>query len=526
MASPRSSALSLLEEAVHLLRLAPLSTTVLHFLGSAPFALGVLRYWSDITNPRTSDLTCAAESLALVLLLVWMNCWRAVYAGRLRRGLSATPETRWNRRRIWNLIAGQTFLGATKLMMMPLALLVVFPLAPTVAFYRNTAVLGDREDLDLLRVMSRSRHLAGLDTRQSWALLAALSFLWLVVTINLAVVIGILPQLVRMLTGYESVFSRSNVYFIRNPLFVMLVLAVSWMAFDPFVQAVYCVRCFRGESMETGEDLRAGMRALRSRISAAVLVVTLCAAALPARATVSPSALEKSVRETMQSHEYDWRIPPVTAAATKSSWLVRMADHMIAGLKAIGRATDRALTRFFRWLFGEKLVIPQPGGAPPGAALHGSIAVLIAAVILMTVWIAWRRRSHRPNPVAAAGWPPEAVRLDAEDLTPDRLPEERWLELAERSIREQNLRLALRALYLANLAWLGRREFVTIHPGKTNREYELELRRKARGMADARSLFAGNVAAFERAWYGLHEVGTQDIAAFRQRMDHMKRAAA
>jgi hypothetical protein len=54
--------------------------------------------------------------------------------------------------------------------------------------------------------------------------------------------------------------------------------------------------------------------------------------------------------------------------------------------------------------------------------------------------------------------------------------------LAARSLEERNFRFALRAYYLANLAWLGRRELLTIHPGKTNREYELELRRKARSL--------------------------------------------
>ncbi|SPF49108.1 conserved membrane hypothetical protein [Candidatus Sulfopaludibacter sp. SbA4] len=530
-ASPRTGTgtLDLLEDAVHLLRQAPLSTTVLHSIGSVPFALAALRYWNDITNPRTSDFTCALEAFAMAVLLIWMNCWRAVFAGRLRRQLAGSPDTPWTLRRLWRLVAGQAFLGATKLVMMPLAMLVMFPLAPTVAFYRNTAVLADRDDLDLSQVMARSRRLAGLEARQSWALLLILTFLWLIVAVNLAIALGILPQLVRMLTGYESAFSRSGAFFVENPLFVMLVFAVSWIAFDPFVQAVYCVRCFHGESMETGEDLRAGLRALRAAVPAAALALLLLTAAMPARATVSPAELEKSVHQTMQAHEYDWRIPPTPPAATRTPWLVRMADHMIAGLKAVTHAAANALGRLLRWLFGDRFPQPQPG-APPSSGLHGSVYLLLAAVILMAAWIAWRRRRSRRVKPAIAAASLEPVRLDAEDLTPDRLPEESWLDLAERCLREENLLLALRALYLANLAWLGRREFITIHPGKTNREYELELRRKARAFTqagtDARTLFAGNVTAFERAWYGLHEVAPDDIAAFRQRVDQMKRAAA
>jgi hypothetical protein len=118
--------------------------------------------------------------------------------------------------------------------------------------------------------------------------------------------------------------------------------------------------------------------------------------------------------------------------------------------------------------------------------------------------------------------PTPSIRLDADDLTADRLPEERWLELAERALTEQNLRLALRAFYLASLAWLGRSELISIHPGKTNREYEVELRRRLRTLPEARALFGANVAAFERAWYGLHDVAIDDIGEFRSRSDQMK----
>jgi hypothetical protein len=117
-----------------------------------------------------------------------------------------------------------------------------------------------------------------------------------------------------------------------------------------------------------------------------------------------------------------------------------------------------------------------------------------------------------------------AVGLQDENLLADRLPEEEWIALAESCAREGDYRAALRALYLANLAWLGRHERIAIHPGKTNREYELELRRRAREYPNARALFAVNVASFERAWYGKHSVTAEDTDAFRQRLQQIKAA--
>ena len=516
-------AIRMLEEAVHLLRRTPLTALVCHVLGAAPFALALLLFWNDVNNPHTSDATVGRESVVLALLLVWMSCWRAVFAGRLRRQLSASADTPWNWQRAWNLVAGQAFLGATKLVVLPLAFLTLFGLSWTVAFYRGATALADRADLDPLQLIARARRLARFDRRQSWLLLPIIGFLWLLVTLNLGLALALLPQLIHSLTGYESQFSRSGGYYIFTPLFLWATLAISWIVFDPFIQAVYCLRGFYAESVTTGEDIRAGLRMLTS--AAAILLVLL---PIHAFANVPPQELQDAVRQAMQSSEYDWRLPVRSEAAqTGVPWIVRVTERLIDGLKSIWHAIGRAIDSFLEWLRKFFEIAGAPGaGALPKSALHWSLYVLIALVLFLAGWIAWRRRwfhRARPKPVAPAL---QAVRLDAEDLTADRLPEDGWLELAARSIAEGNFRFALRAYYLANLAWLGRYEFLTIHPGKTNREYDLELRRRARAFAETRQQFAANIAAFERAWYGQHEVSAGDAAEFRERIESIKSALA
>ena len=515
-------AIQMLEEAVHLLRRAPRTALVCHVLGTTPFALALLLFWNDVNNPHTSDATVGRESLVLALLLVWMSCWRAVFAGRLRRQLSASADTLWTWRRTWNLVAGQAFLGATKLAVLPLALLTVFGFSWTVAFYRSATSLADRADLDPMQLIARARHVAGFDRRQSWLLLPIIGFLWLLVTANLGLALALLPQLIHTLTGYESQFSRSGGYYIFTPLFLWATLAISWMIFDPFIQAVYCLRGFYAESVTTGEDIRAGLRMLT-----AVPAILLLFLPVHAFANVPPQQLQDAVRQTMQSSEYDWRLPARSEVPTGVPWLVRVTERLIDGLKSIFHAIGKAIDAFFDWLRKLFEIAGAPGtGALPKSALHWSLYVLIALVLFLAGWIAWRRRwfqRARPKPAAPAL---QAVRLDAEDLTADRLPEDGWLELAARSIAEGNFRFALRAYYLANLAWLGRHEFLTIHPGKTNREYELELRRRARGFAEARQQFAANIAAFERAWYGQHAVSAEDAAEFRERTESTKSTLA
>lgn len=516
-------AIPLFEESVHLIRRTPRSALVCHVLGAAPFALALLLFWNDVNNPHTSDIAVGRDSVVLALLLVWMNCWRAVFAGRLRRLLGASGDQPWTWRRIWNLVAGQAFLGATKLVVLPLSLLTIFGFAWTVAFYRSATALADRPDLDPVQLMSRSRQLAGLERRQTWLLVPIVGFLWLLFTANLALTLAVIPQLIHTFTGYDSEFSRSGGYFIFTPLFFWSTLAISWMLFDPFIQAVYTVRAFYCESVTSGEDIRAGLRMLATAALLLLLIVPV-----HAFANVPPQKLEQAVRQAMQSPEYDWRLPARAQAAPQGvPWLVRVTDRLIQSLKSIFHAIGKAIDSFFDWLRKMfEIAGAQKPGALPKSGLNWSLYVLIAAVVLVAGWIAWRRRwfvRAQPKPAAPVL---EAVRLDAEDLTADRLPEDGWLELAARMISEGNFRFALRAYYLANLAWLGHNRFLTINPGKTNREYELELRRKARGFADARAQFAVNIAAFERAWYGQHDVGADDAAAFRARIESIRGALA
>ena len=228
----------------------------------------------------------------------------------------------------------------------------------------------------------------------------------------------------------------------------------------------------------------------------------------------------------MQSPDYDWRLPP-PVPANGQPWIVTVTDRMIAGARTLFRAIGDRIERFLRWLFERLRGAPIEPGQFPARGLHRSLFALMGAVSLGAFWLLWRlRKSRRAAPQTAPADSIIAVRLDAEELSPDRLPEATWLELAERSLAERNFRHALRAFYLANLAWLGSRQYLAIHSGKTNREYELELRRRARTFPEACGLFGANVAAFERAWYGMHEVADDQIADYRGRMDRMKAVLA
>jgi hypothetical protein len=523
MARPLGQAgpVSLLEDAAHLLRRARLGDLLCHWIGSAPLALFLLTFWHDATHPPVSDGAIAAKALAATLLLIWMACWRSVYADRLMRRLSGVAERPWDRRRFWRLVASQAFLSATKLLLLPLSLVAVFPFAATVGFYRNATVLAGRGDLDPVAVVRKARRLESGDMFQAWLLQLLLLLLSAVTMLNVAVTFIFLPHLVRMLTGIESAFTRSGSSFYENRLFLMLVLAATWLVFDPFVQAVYCLRCFGRESVETGEDLRSGLR--RIRLTAAILLA-LAAFAQAGRAAdaVSPGELERAVRQTMQSSEYNWRIPPPASAGGSTPWIVTATERAIRAVRSAMQWAGKMIDRLLRWIFGGPALSPVPlGGQTPRAALHWSVWAMIVVAAGLAGWalsraLAGRRRGSTPRPA------PAPVRLEDDALTADRLPEDAWLEMAERCLAEGNVRLAVRAFYLANLAWLGRERLLTIQAGRTNRDFERELTRRARQSPEARELFSANVRSFERAWYGMHDVVAEDAVEFRRRGEEIK----
>ncbi len=175
-----------------------------------------------------------------------------------------------------------------------------------------------------------------------------------------------------------------------------------------------------------------------------------------------------------------------------------------------------------RWIFGRPNAAPSLGGAPPAEALPAGVWVLIVLTLAAAGYSFARARYPARRKAAAASAVAAATGEDAEDMDPLRFPEQTWIDLAERALAEENWRLAMRAFYLASLGWLGRREFLQIHSGKTNREYEQELRRRTPALPEARDLFARNVAAFERCWYGMHETGAQEVERFRAQMREMQ----
>jgi len=518
------SAIELLEEAFHLLREAPASLLLRYYAGTLPFLLGALFFWTEMAHGAFAAAHCAEESLGVAVLYIWMAFWHARFARSLYAQVSGVhaPEPI----AVWRTTYLQALVQSTKPFLLPVAVLCLLPLASVFAFYQNAAVFAD-DAPNLRSLVSKAARQASYRARQNWMLVSILLLFSLFAFLNLVVTLFFAPHLVKMLFGIESAFSRSGVNLLNSTL-LAAGAGLAWAAVDPLVKAVYVLRCFYGESVTTGADLKAAIATLR-RVAMLLCLLAAIGPALRAQSPIAPADLNRSIDQVIHRPAYTWRMPRNTAAKdAPHGFLDEVADAMGRELRLAGRW----FRNIVEWLREKLRDDPSPADSARGDLrsiqklrwlLYSLIALLAIAAAILLLRILRAKRSVKPVTEAA----PAAL---AQNLTDDRveadkIPEDRWLALAHELMASGELRMAVRALYLASLSYLARHALVTVQAAKTNRQYEAELRRRTRDKIDVAQLFSENARVFERAWYGDHRVSMQIVEGFQENLQRMKARA-
>ena len=356
-----------------------------------------------------------------------------------------------------------------------------------------------------------------------------------------------LPHLVKMLFGIESVFTRSA-FSLLNTTFFAGMFGLTYLCVDPILKTVYVLRCFYGESLESGEDLRAELNscAAASPPVAATLSLLLglfCAspvraantpapAAPPARQPVSspvpPADLDRAINRTIHEDKYTWRMPreKIVEPESEKGVMARFFDKVGAMLRKWARAVwdwfGRLVAKLFRHATPLRLRRSGYGWIEAlQILLYGLVAVVLAALAVL-LYRVWR---DRRSPAVIASEPIQPVPdINDENVGADQLPEDGWTKLARELLERGELRLALRAFYFASLSHLAARNLISIARFKSNRDYERELRRRGHSFTDLLSVFGDNLESFERIWYGLHEVNRELVDRFAANVERMKAA--
>ncbi|MBE7219069.1 MAG: DUF4129 domain-containing protein [Caulobacteraceae bacterium] len=549
---PRLSALSLLDEATHRLRSAPAATLGIYYASTLPFVLALLYFWADMSRSADAAERSTASALGLAALFVAMKTGQTVFAARMRARFAGRPAAPWTPGRLVRAACVQAAWQPLGLFVLPVSL--IFPVGWAYAFYQNLTVCGDGQPAERSPAARAWRHALARPGQNHRALgvLAALGFCaWLALMVTMFT----LPGLFKMFTGEENAFTRSSGLALFNSTFLAVSVALVYLAFDPLAKTFYALRCFYADAETTGEDLlgelnalppveRAGGVATAPAARTALLAALLLAVVLPApgRAadaptpapapagdTVSPDAMNRSMREVLSRREFAWRSPrPPTAPDARDG----RPGAFTLFLKHAGEKIEDWLGVLRRWLGRDQPPpAPEPREGGPGptfigigleALLYGLLAVLAAAVAVL-LFRGWQNRraardlAGQAAPAASAPLPD----LADEAVLADQLPEDEWLTLARGLLARGERRLALRALYLSALASLGTHGLLGIARHKSNRDYQGELRRRARDRAGLQETFARLVTRFERVWYGSHPADDALLTAFQDDRDRL-----
>lgn len=533
--------LDLIEEAVGLLREAPLVAHLAYYAGAIPFWIGLLYFISDMSRSAYAADHLADASLGMALLYIWNKCWQTVYAARLRSLLEGRPDEPWTRARILRMIAAQASLQPWGLIVRPIAVVITIPTVWVSNFYQSVTVVGDGTAKEGT-VAARAWAQAKLWPKQAHSTVSAIYLFTAFVWANVCIVLAGLPMLLKMFLAIETQFSRGASHYF-NSTFLTASIALTSLAVDPLRKAVYTIRCFRGSSLESGNDLSADLSRLRARLMLAVVFAALLMSSTSVRAeapveaprNAEPAELDQRISEVLSRREFAWRTPRESVerpSGSKSSWLQTWLEGAGKSFERWLSATGRQIGRLYRWVKGwfnfSPPSVPKPSASGPldWIGLGKALLVILGGILVVLLgWIGvrwWQQRRPKVVPgAAAAGAVPD---LRSEDIVADQLPEDGWLALARDYAARGELTLALRAAWLAGLAHLGHRELINISRHKTNRDYDRELRRRARDRGPLLSAFEQNLTSFERSWYGNHEVTTERFNHFEGNLDQIRQS--
>ena len=541
-------AFDLIEEATHLLRTAPAATLAAYYCGAIPFVLGLLYFWADMSRSPFAPQHLASASLGLTGLFLWMKFGQAIFARRLRAQAAAVAMPALDFRRCARIFLMQAIFQPTALFILPLALVPVLPFAWVYAFYQNVTALTDGEDNDTSSLLKKCWNEACLWPRQNLIVLAILTVFGLCVFLNWMVTALMVPHLLKTLFGIESVFTLSPMAMLNSTFFAGM-CGFTYLCVDPILKALYVLRCFYGESLKSGEDLKAELKPFtapsrRSAVLSAILLAVLFAWPLKSpsaepvpsptvvksvRPSVVPADLDEVINQTIHERKYTWRMPRDQVAEPDSGENVfsRFFDRMSAMLRGWLRDLVHWLGKMLRKWFPHRHEISEPsGGSGYGwifslqVLLYGLVAAVIAALLifLMRVW-----RGRRRSVTAVASEPLQPIPdLADENVRADQLPEDGWTKLARELLERGEFRLAMRAFYLASLAHLATRNLISLARFKSNRDYERELGRRAHSFPGLLSVFGDNLLIFERSWYGTHEADREGVGRFEANVERIK----
>lgn len=530
-----------------------------YYVGAAPLVLCFIPLWVIDGQIRISNGSLLLQAVLLAGAYLLRARMVAGYVQRVRQRAFGVPGSKPVGVAARAAATGR--LLAWKITLSLAALATVPTVAAASWFYSacQFASLEAQEDPSARHSFGGCLTLASQWFGGSLLLLLMLFPLWIAVWLNGFILAMILPALLRSIFGVKTLLSTpmGRYALLQSSAFWLSLFAAAWLALDPVVKCTFIAVYQHLRSRREGDDLRGALASLpreqqkKAEIIAAsrpgnrammaslvVLAAILVGASQTARVRAATVSLSPGSAETVVGSPNEARVQKLRQALDQESersiyrwhdaehpsppsWLDKLLDKVGDGLERAWKAFSSFLGKF--WPRGLTF---SPEKAKDGEWRLKDIRLWLGLVLVLTlgvgaslVWLRRRREAAQLSvPLAIAPLPDLSYAVASERS------EDEWFALAERLEGEGELRLALRAAYLALLAGLGQREWLTIRRDRTNREYLAEFtrrwRRRPQAAVEVRleipEKLRISLRLFDRVWYGSHGLTQAAVAAYRQ----------
>jgi hypothetical protein len=267
--SRRQHPIDLIEEAIHLLRRAPIETYAFFLVGITPFVLCFFRFCSEMSYSKFAETYLPGFASTLALSYLWMKAFQYLACRQLVLVYTRDFSNQRTFGRILRSCVHQAAIHPFGLIAKPMAALaaipgfltfvplLMLPASIIFSFFQNASILitGERGDFAKCWRLSVTRG------RTAASLLLLSLFLRIVIFLNVYTTIGILPYLLKALFGVDTFLSRDFRWLISFSYLVGIGL-ISYFAVDLLIKAIQVIQVCRAEAQTTGQDLQRSLMSL------------------------------------------------------------------------------------------------------------------------------------------------------------------------------------------------------------------------------------------------------------------------
>ena len=274
--------IDLIEEAIHLLRRAPIETYAFFLVGIAPFVLCFFQFCSEMSYSEFAGSSLPGFAVTLALSYLWMKALQYLACRQLVMVYTGELSNRGNFGRILKSCIHQAAIHPIGLFAKPMAALasipgfltfvplLMLPASIICSFFQSASILITGESGDFAKCW----HLSVNRGRAAASLLFLSSFLRIVIFLNVYLTIGILPYLLKALFGIDTFLSRDFRWLISFSYLVGIGL-ISYFVVDLLIKAIQVVEVCRAEAQTTGKDLQRSLISLTAGKRTGVLSLCL-----------------------------------------------------------------------------------------------------------------------------------------------------------------------------------------------------------------------------------------------------------